>query len=103
MGMRIEVAHKLTQAEAKQRMEALGDYLQNKHGINVAWNGDKATANGRYLVVHIEGSMTVTDKYVDFDGKDPGFLWRGKAKTYLQGKLETYLNPATPVEKLPRR
>jgi len=101
--MRIEVPHTFALAEAKQRMEALGDYLKNKHSINIVWDGNKATAKGRYLVVTVEGVMSVTDKYVDFDGKDPGFLWRGKAKDYLTGKLKTYLNPATPVDQLPRR
>ena len=101
--MRVEVPHNMPLADAKLRMEALGDYLQNRHGIKVVWNGNSASANGRYLVVGIEGTMTVSEKMVDFEGKDPGFLWRGKAKDYLAGKLKSYLDTATPVEQLPRK
>ena len=38
-----------------------------------------------------------------FEGKDPGMLWRGKAKDYLAAKLQKYLNPATRLEDLPTR
>jgi hypothetical protein len=101
--MRIEVTHSLPKDDAKARMQALGDYLFNKYDIKVAWDGDKASANGKYLVVTINGTMTVTDKFVDFEGKDPGFLFRGKAKDYLTGKITTYLDGKTPLDQLPRR
>lgn len=103
MGMRFDVGHALPRAEAKQRMEALADYFRNKYEIKVDWNGDKAAIKGKYLVVSIEGTMSVNDKNVDFDGKDPGFLWRGKAKDYLTGKIKTYLDPAKPIDTLPRK
>jgi hypothetical protein len=93
----------LTKEDARARLAALGDYFQNKHGIKVAWHGDAATVHGKYMVVHIEGSLAIQGDKAVFDGKDPGFLWRGKAKDYLTGKLSAYLDPRKTLEELPRR
>jgi Putative polyhydroxyalkanoic acid system protein (PHA_gran_rgn) len=93
----------LSQEDAKARLVALGEYLQNKHGINVTWNGDVGTVRGKYLVVGIEGSMSITADKAVFDGKDPGMLWRGKAKDYLASKLALYLDPKKALADLPRR
>ena len=92
----------MTREEAKQRLQALGDYLQSKHGIAVVWNGESATVKGKYLVVGIEGALKFEGQTAVFEGKDPGFLWRGKAKEYLHNKLQVYLDPKTKLEDLPR-
>jgi hypothetical protein len=103
MSFRIEYAHGLPLEDARARIRALGEYLSNKHGINVTWaSDDQAKITGKYLVVSIEGTVTIGPKQVLFDGKDPGMLWRGKARDYLEHKLSTYLNAATKVEELPR-
>jgi Putative polyhydroxyalkanoic acid system protein (PHA_gran_rgn) len=93
----------LSKDDAKARLTALGEYFQNKHGIAVAWNGDAAQIRGKYMVVQIEGSLAFAGDKAVFDGKDPGFLWRGKAKEYLQNKLAAYLDPKKTLEDLPRR
>ncbi len=93
----------LSKDDAKARLIALGDYFQNKHGIAVTWNGEKAEVRGKYMVVHIEGSMYFEGSKAIFDGKDPGFLWRGKAKDYLAHKLAVYLDPTKKLEELPRK
>ena len=101
--LRIDYPHKLPDDDARARLKALGDYLTNKHGIGVTWRDpDHATVRGRYLVVSIEGSVTLSPGMVVFAGKDPGFLWRGKAKDYLQGKLRKYLDPSVALDSLPR-
>jgi len=100
--MHIDFPHRLSRDEARIRLQALGDYLKNKHGIAVSWQGDQASIKGRYMVVAIEGTVRVEDGRVVFDGKDPGLLWRTKAKEYLTHKLGKYLNPSTSPEQLPR-
>lgn len=102
--MVIDYEHGLPLDEAKERLIVLGEYLYNRHGIDVAWNGDhsSATFKGKYMVVNIEGDLTVENGAIHFRGKDPGFLWRKKAVKYLEGKLEAYLDPGTPVAELPR-
>jgi hypothetical protein len=95
----------LSKDDAKARLTALGEYLQNKHGIRCAWNaaGDAASINGKYMVVSIEGTLTFAGTTAVFEGKDPGFLWRGKAKEYLANKLSVYLDPKTSADSLPRK
>src|SRR5579863_2817494 len=96
--------HGLALPDARARLHALGDYLSNKYGLTVTWTGeDEANVSGSYLVVTIAGSLRLTPTTVTFSGKDPGMLWRGKAKSYLLGKLDRYLNPSTPLGALPRR
>lgn len=93
----------LSRDDAKARLEALGEYFQNKHGLAVTWQGDRATVRGKYLVVTIDGSLRFEGDKVVFEGQDPGMLWRGKAKEYLAGKLAKYLEPSSPLADLPRR
>jgi hypothetical protein len=101
--MDFDYSHSLSREEARTRLQALGEYLTNRHGLQVTWNGDRGSFRGKYLVVSIEGDLTIEDKQVKFRGKDPGFLWRKKAIAYMKGKLEKYLDSSTPVASLPRR
>ena len=89
--------------DARARLEVLGEYLNNRHGILVTWiQPTKATFAGRYMVVKIQGELTVDPGVVRFRGEDPGMLWRKKATQYMQSKLAAYLDPGTPIEALPR-
>lgn len=100
--MKFEYRYDVPRDDARIRLEALGEYLNNRHGIRVSWSDDKAQFSGKYLVVNIEGELTLEDDVVKFSGKDPGLLWRKRAMKYLQDKLAQYLDPNTPVEALPR-
>lgn len=102
MKFEINYPTQLPVQEAKARLQALGDYLWKKHKIGVTWNGDDAHIKGRYLVVSIDGVVQVREGQVSFEGKDPGMLWRTKAKEYLTYKLKTYLDPKTPFDSLPK-
>lgn len=101
--MDFDYPHELPKDDAKARLEALGDYLGNRHGIRCTWSGDTGSFNGKYMVVRIQGELRLTDDRVQFSGKDPGMLWRKKATNYMQKKLATYLDPTTPLDSLPRR
>lgn len=102
--MRIEhLLGSLTPEDARARLVALGEYFTNKHQIAVTWSGDRAAVKGKYLVVSIEGSLSFDGQRAIFEGKDPGMLWRGKAKDYLTAKIAKYLDPKTPLDTLPRR
>jgi hypothetical protein len=101
--MKFEYRYDVPRDDARIRLEALGEYLKNRHGIRVSWGeDDKARFSGKYLVVNIDGELTLGDGIVNFNGKDPGVLWRKRAMKYLQDKLAAYLDPNTPVEDLPR-
>ena len=103
MGLRVEYPlGSISQEDAALRLKAFGEYLQHKHGIQVTWTGDRASVRGKYLVVAIDGVLAFEGGKAVFDGKDPGFLWRGKAKDYLHQKLSLYLDPTRTVDDLPR-
>lgn len=101
--MQFDYPYDMPDEEVRVRLGALGEYLQNRHGIKGVWHDDRrASFSGKYLVVKIDGSLSFGDGTIHFTGQDPGVLWRKRAVKYLQGKLATYLDPSTPPEDLPR-
>ena len=100
--MEIEFQYAFSDDEARARLELLGAYLVNRHGIKVTWiDQNRARFSGKYLVVRIDGELTVASGSAQFKGEDPGFLWRGRAKDYIEGKLAKYLDPKTDPSQLP--
>jgi hypothetical protein len=100
--MEIDFPYELSDQDARGRLEILGQYLTNKHGIKVTWlDTAKARFSGKYLVVRIDGELTLGGGRALFRAEDPGFLWRGRAKDYIQGKLAAYLDPKNALEQLP--
>lgn len=98
----LSVSHRLSPDEALSRVQALGDYYKNRHGARVSWNGNRGTISTTYLTMKADIDFIVGEGAVRLDGPDPGFLLRGKVTSYLKGKLETYLDPTTPLAELPR-
>lgn len=100
--MEIDFPYELSDQDARGRLELLGQYLANRHGIKVTWV-DPATAkfSGKYLLVRIEGELTLGSGQAKFRGEDPGMLLRGKARDYIRGKLATYLDPKNAADQLP--
>ena len=100
--MEIEFEYSLPEADAKTRLEILGEYLCNRHGIKVTWlDPNRARFSGKYLVVKIDGELKIGNGHCQFKGEDPGFLWRSRAKDYIQGKLAKYLDPKVESAQLP--
>src|SRR5687767_6040089 len=100
--MEIDFQYALSDDEARARLELLGTYLVNRHGIKVTWlDSHRARFSGKYLVVKIDGELTMRDGKCQFKGEDPGFLWRGRAKDYIEGKLAKYLDPKADPAQLP--
>jgi hypothetical protein len=100
--MEIDFSYALSDDDARSRLELLGQYLNNKHGIKVTWvDSGRAKFSGKYLVVKIDGELTVGNGQAQFRGEDPGFLWRNRAKDYIQSKLAKYLDPKLTASELP--
>lgn len=100
--MEIDYPYTLSDDDARARLELLAKYLSNRHGINVTWvDPSRAKFHGRYLVVKIDGELTLGNGHARFKGEDPGFLWRSRAKDYIQGKLAKYLDPSAAAGELP--
>lgn len=101
--MELNIPHRFDTDEARARMEALGEYYQNKYSARVSWSGNRANIKAKQMMVTIDATLILEDGRVRLEGKDPGRLLRKKAENYLRGKLQKYLDPNTPVDKLPRR
>lgn len=99
--MQFDYPHSVGLDDARARVDVLCTYLRNRHGIQVQWNGNTGSFDGKYLMVTIQGKMEIGESNIHFEGKDPGVLWRKKAVKYLKEKLEMYLDPKTPIEELP--
>jgi hypothetical protein len=92
----------MSETDARARLDLLGRYLTNRHGIAVTWLDDtRAKFNGKYLLVKIEGELAMGNGKAVFKGVDPGWPLRKKAEDYIRGKLAAYLDPKTPVSALP--
>jgi hypothetical protein len=100
--MEIDFPYELSDQDARGRLDILAQYLANKHGIKVTWiDPAKCKFSGKYLVVRIDGELTLGGGRAKFRGEDPGFLWRGRAKDYIHNKLATYLDPKNTPDSLP--
>jgi hypothetical protein len=101
--VQIEHSHSLPHDEAKARARALAEYLSTRHGMQIDWKSDDAfSMRGKYMIVSIDVNVKVDADRVHVTGKDPGMLWRGKAKSYIEHKLSRYMDPSQPLEALPR-
>jgi len=89
--MKVEHNHKLGVAEAKNRINKFGDFLAEQN-IALKWTSDTtASVSGKYTVVAIDATVTVSDNNVLIEGKDPGFLFRKAAENFLKEKMKEYL------------
>lgn len=102
--MEIDFPYTFSEEDALARLQILGEYLRNRHGITVTWlDSSRAKFSGKYMVVNIDGELSIGSGRAQFKGADPGFLWRKRAAEYIRGKLAKYLDPNTPVADLPNQ
>lgn len=92
--------HSLNKEEAKQRVAKLAECWKNEYGICVDWNGDKAHLQGDVKGFSVDAHVTVNDKSIDAEGKDPGFLMRKVATAYLKSKLSDCLDPKKNIDEI---
>lgn len=89
----LSVAHKFSRTEARARVQMLLDYWHKRFGLKSSWTGDSVSLAGNIWGVSFTGVLEVDDLTVHAAASDPGFLWRGKARSYVTKKLKKYLSP----------
>jgi hypothetical protein len=89
----LKVSHNFARALARERLGFLFDYWRQRFGVEIDWRGDRAFVSGRVFGVEIRARFDVSDTAVTGVAADPGWLWRGKAESYVTQKLRKYLHP----------
>jgi hypothetical protein len=103
MGMlKFEVPHQLSKDEALHRARKLLEYWGGKYGITSQWTGDTAHLSGKVMGISLEANMTILEDRVDAEATDPGMLFRGKARRYLEEKFEWAMSPERSADDLTR-
>ncbi|WNG47975.1 hypothetical protein F0U60_30400 [Archangium minus] len=98
--MKFEVPHTLSKDDAKKRVEQLLKYWTEKYGVQANWSGDGAKVIGKVMGINLDASFTITDGAIQGEGTDPGMLLRSQAKSYLQKKFSTVLDPSKSVDEV---
>ncbi|MCY1022662.1 polyhydroxyalkanoic acid system family protein [Pyxidicoccus sp. MSG2] len=98
--MKFDIPHSLPKEEVKQRVEQLLKYWSSKYGVKADWAGDGAKIAGKVMGIQMDASFKITDSLVEGEGTDPGMLLRGKAKSYLQDKFASVLDPKKTLDQV---
>ncbi|RKH64209.1 polyhydroxyalkanoic acid system family protein [Corallococcus aberystwythensis] len=99
--LKFEVPHNLPKDEVKKRVELLLQYWGSKYGVKSDWQGDEgAKLAGKVMGINLDAGFTITDKAVSGEGTDPGMLLRSQAKTYLQKKFSSVLDPSVSLDQV---
>jgi len=96
--MKLEQSHTLGKDEARRRIERLANYWSTNYGVGVNWNGDSARFVGTVKGISFDAVLTISEKQVNAEGNDPGFLMRAIVTGYLKKKIATYLDPSVRPE-----
>lgn len=98
--MKFDIQHSLPKDEVKKRVEQLLQYWGGKYGVKTDWQGEGAKIVGKVMGIQLDASFVITDKAVEGEGTDPGMLLRGQAKSYLQKKFGSVLDPKKSLEQV---
>jgi hypothetical protein len=98
--MKFDIPHSLPKEEVRKRVEQLLQYWSTKYGVKSDWQGDGAKIAGKVMGIQMDASFTITDSLVQGEGTDPGMLLRSKAKSYLQDKFASVLDPKKSLDQV---
>lgn len=98
--MKFDIPHSLPKEEVRKRVEQLLQYWGSKYGVKADWQGDGAKMTGKVMGIQLDASFVITDKQVQGEGTDPGLLLRNQAKSYLQKKFASVLDPSKSLDQV---
>lgn len=101
--MILDHPYTLDDSDACERLRALADYWQSKHGIKARWEGSDVFFDGRVMGVSFDGKVTIGGGRVHADVRAGFLAEKLGAKAYVTRKLTDYLDPAKTVEELRAR
>jgi hypothetical protein len=101
--MKFERRTTLPSSDILERLKALTDYWNKKYAIGSTWTGGTVRLKGKIMGVSFDGTVNVTEGRIEAN-VDAGFLAEKLGgKKYVEGKLDTYLDPAHSIDALRAR
>lgn len=88
-----EHSFELDDDEALERLRALTDYWEAKHGVPTVWDGSTARLAGKKLGVRFDATVTVEGGRLRASVKAGFLAERLGARAYVERKLQDYLDP----------
>lgn len=98
--MKIKKSHNFGVEEATERAAALTAYWDKRYGTKTVWSGPTARISGKVRGIKFDGTFTVGAGTLDADVKVGFLAEKMGGKQYVEGKLDDYFNPSTPLETL---
>ena len=99
--MRIERTHSFSPEEAKNRLQALTNYWKNKYGVQPEWSGTTLRCKGEVRGIKFDARMTMDGNRISCEA-DVGWLAEKLgARSYIEKKLDEYLDPKRALADLP--
>lgn len=91
--LNLKVAHAFTRDAARERVAQLLRYWDERFGLKSEWHGFRVFLTGKVLGIAIRALFEIDDANVVAMAEDPGTVFSGPARRYVDAKLRKYLNP----------
>lgn len=98
--MKISKPHNFSADDAAARIRALTSYWDSRYGTRTTWAGTTATITGKVKGIKFNGNFAVSDSTLDANVKVGFLAEKMGGRGYVEHKLEQYLDPSTPTDKL---
>ena len=89
----VVVPHTFAREDAVTRLGYLLNYWHERFHMQVDWFAGEAFITGSIFGLKVKARFTVTDGEVVAIASDPGWLWRGRAQSYVTKKVQKYMHP----------
>jgi len=89
----LKVSHELDRDAARERVAQLLNYWDERFGVKSEWHGFRVFLTGTVLGIAIRALFEVETGDVLAMAEDPGTIFSGAARRYVDGKLRKYLHP----------
>jgi Putative polyhydroxyalkanoic acid system protein (PHA_gran_rgn) len=89
----LNVPHTFERAAARERITQLLQFWREAYGVVSEWQGDRVRMEGAVLGIGVHGLFQITDRSVVGLARNPGWMWRDRAQSYVEWMLRKYLHP----------
>lgn len=92
--LNLKVEHAFSKETARERVAELLAYWQERFGLKSEWRGFRVFLTGKVLGIAIRALFEIEDRDVVAMAQDPGTIFSGAARRYVDAKLRKYLSPS---------